>query len=105
MVSEELVHSHAGMLWFQRFPGTAPGAGVHLPLERLVGSGLGCGRLGLGREAERGRGWLEVALLAAVCFAWLVRLAHGLKNVRLNLFLAFKCVKEKRNFIILFLSS
>lgn len=78
---------------------------MHLPREQLAGSGLGCGRLGPGREAERRRGWLEVALLAAVCFIRLVRLAHGLKNVRLNLFLAFKCVKEKRNFIILFLSS
>lgn len=78
---------------------------MQLPWEQLVGSGLGCGRLGPGSGAERGRGWLEVALLTAVCFARLARLAHGLKTVRLNLFLAFKCVKEKRNFIILFLSS
>ena len=81
-----------------------------MPGEQLVGFPLGYGRPGPGRggEGRRGRAWqgrAEAALRAAVCFARLVRLARGLKNVRLNLFLAFKCVKETHNFIILFLSS
>lgn len=43
------------------------------------------------------RGWVAVAMLAAVCFTVLNGLSCGLKNVRLNLFLAFKCVKEPCN--------
>lgn len=49
---------------------------------------------GAGREASSAGG-----------FSPLTRLAHRSKNVRLNLFLASKCVKETHNFIILFLSS
>lgn len=64
----------------------------------------GCGRLGLGG----GKAQARVAAVASspqsgsLC---LLNWQQGLKNVRLNLFLAFKCVKETHNFIILFLSS
>lgn len=72
-------------------------------LLRRAASGAPSGAVG--SRVRGAQGQVAVALLPAVCFALLIRLARGLKNVRLCLFLAFKCVKETHNFIILFLSS